>query len=359
LRQQSPARGLRIEIVDNRRSAEAADHQSTTSIDPRTSPNGMSTQSASEFSHRHSGEYGHVEIKNKSSSTACSIKHRIENTESDGTGSGSDEDILHVVTNVYTIPINNSGCGAKPIIANVKGESSEQLVNSNSSIGVRISNCPNSLLYQPIPIIQNRTLSETSGSKDTCHVFQRVVNTNCAEPCPDVTKSKFQIRSIVEIYESDNPPPSLTSPVSQQSAQQDLGYYKTSTQVNETTTKEFIALPKVKGKIKRQECPNNSHTHNFILCTHASLLSNKKRFFLLAQTFSNSQMLILNKLLYYFSTIMSILTLMFICLNHENFWYLNKLFLMHVSKNIGKVKILLFFQVICFEFSRIHGFCLH
>ena len=194
--------------------------------------------------HQHATSYQSTSNEQSSSNmTTCHIKHRIDTCEeaNSSDGSGSEEDILHVVTNVYTIPINNNS--SKPILASLAENSGNAcLDNANataSSIGVKISNNSNSLssmCYQPVT------------AKDSCHVFKRVACTSSSEqaskaqqPCADLTKSKFQIRSIVEIYESDHPPP----PSRQQSAAaQDLAFYKKSTQVNETTTKEVIPLNK-------------------------------------------------------------------------------------------------------------------
>lgn len=222
-----------------------------------------------------------IEVHNKSM-TKCSIKHRIENTEEASGSDGSDEDVLHVVTNVYTIPINGNGVvihthsppGTKPIIANCLENGGSELVGSSggpSSIGIRISNAPtNMTCYQPVPLIDSKRCGEQP--KDTCHVFKRVINEPCAVPGSDVTKSKFQIKSIVEIYESDSPPPTCQQQALPQATTQDVGFYKTSTKVNETTMKETITIPICKGT---RSLPN-AHTHyvSLVFCSelHTNML---------------------------------------------------------------------------------------
>jgi hypothetical protein len=277
LRQQSPP-GLRVQIVDNRQESgnndsESQQQQAATSARLEHTP--VAQQSMSRIEHgdqcvtQETGQFGTVEIVNKKNTT-CSIKHRIDATAGpeSSDNSGSDEDVLHVVTNVYTIPINNH---TKPLIANnsmsnATSEGNHQhddCLSASSSVGVRISNCPNSsMLYQPVPIVHNGSSSRsgeatttTTTGKDSCHVFQRIINCGDQLPQPDLAKSKFQIRSIVEIYESDAPPPVAAAHHCNAQAGQDLGFYKTSTQVNETTTKEYITVPlKAKGKQEARPC---------------------------------------------------------------------------------------------------------
>jgi hypothetical protein len=165
-------------------------------------------------------------------------------SSSEGNLSSSDEDVLHVVTNVYTIPI-------------VQKQQQQQQHHHDSSCTKQDNK------ISSITIRNCESLNKNTESKETCHSFKRVINNNSISTCGhpiikkdlvdncDLQKSKFQIRSIVEIYESDAPQPPATPPNSA-AQQENLAFFKTSTHINESIGKETISVPITKG----------THTHN-------------------------------------------------------------------------------------------------
>ena len=77
----------------------------------------------------------------------------------------------------------------------------------------------------------------------------------------DSSKSKFQIRSIVEIYENQSE--------SQQQQQQDIDLsYKTATHVQETVLKEIINEPVLKGNKTDTESRTEIISLLFLFSTH-------------------------------------------------------------------------------------------
>lgn len=207
-------------------------------------------------------------------------KHKIENIESSGSSAGSDEDVLHVVTNVYTIPIIKSNSdGAGPFIQQSQSEIhvstslDDDFMNSACSAGNyrQHHHHQEHVSATAVPIILGEPHLEMQ-SKTTTHesrkIVKRVVDSSCGddhefhehhyEQQPvvtsmtgqDFTKSKFQIRSIVEIYENELDAAAATAESSSHATENDnmTGYFKTSTQLNETTTKEVINQPIIRGK---------------------------------------------------------------------------------------------------------------
>lgn len=188
---------------------------------------------------------------------------KIENIDNGASSDGSDEDVLHVVTNVYTIPIiKSSSAGNGPFIEQSQPEmhistsvdddfinrhQQQAVINTSSSIPL--------ILGEPRLEMQSK-----SAVHETRRVVKRVIDSTQQTTTPsndqvpivtaasaaghEMTKSKFQIRSIVEIYENTD-----TQQQQQQQQQPDVGYFKASTQFQETTTKEIIGEHnKIKGK---------------------------------------------------------------------------------------------------------------
>ncbi len=172
-----------------------------------------------------------------SSSSSISNKHLFnepsgaEKNGSDPAGSeNSDDDILHVVTNVYTIPIiKSTSAGNGPFILgstkeiNVTTSCNEQFLANDhcqkSSNLLTSSNSVPVVLGEPI----NYKKTEYSSGQVPTHLAEQGGN-----------KSKFQIRSIVEIYEN---------PIEEQ--EQDKCTLKNSGYFEETTTKEIITEGKM------------------------------------------------------------------------------------------------------------------
>jgi len=173
----------------------------------------------------------------KTTQISTSNKHQIneknttQNTGTDAaTSDNSDDDILHVVTNVYTIPIMKStSAGNGPFITgstkeiNVTTSCNEEfLVNEHNQKAKNMLTSSNSVpvvLGEPI----NYRKTEYSSGQVPIHLAEQGSN-----------KSKFQIRSIVEIYEN---------PVEEQ--EQDKCTLKNSGYFEETTTKEVITEGKM------------------------------------------------------------------------------------------------------------------
>jgi hypothetical protein len=211
--------------------------------------------------------------------TSSSHTHKIENVEHSVGGGGGDEDVLHVVTNVYTIPIiKSSSDGAGPFInqsqeIQVSTSLDDDLLNSSSS-------CSKSYLHhkqqqsEPMLLGEPRVeLQSKTSSHETRTITKRIIESSSSSCMDDhhqqssssaaaaaavsslgqdFTKSKFQIRSIVEIYENQ-----LDADAAKPSGESESvsGFFKTSTQLNETTTKEVLNEPLFRGNT-----PTHKHT---------------------------------------------------------------------------------------------------
>lgn len=196
-----------------------------------------------------------------SSSTTESIRvhHLNQSTQhysdNQSDGNASDEDILHVVTNVYTIPIiKSTSAGNGPFI-----QSSQQHINTTTSFDDDILSRHHLMTQStsvPIAVGEPRLeLQSKSGqyermkriidhtsSHQTSMVEHQHMTQSMTQSGQDLSKSKFQIRSIVEIYESDQPSSNNTKEI-------DLSF-KTATHVAETIRQEIINEPVVlKGKL--------------------------------------------------------------------------------------------------------------
>jgi hypothetical protein len=190
-----------------------------------------------------------------------------ENNESDESAS-SDEDILHVVTNVYTIPIigKSVSAGNGPFILDTSSASEQQGgFHASTSVDEVVLNqqrqyyssshehqhtSSTSIPFNEPHVEVKRTVVKKVLEQSTSSDAKPVATSQVGH---DLTKSKFQIRSIVEIYE--NPSDSTEGKQQQQQQSGDVGFFKTSTQYNELTTKEVIGQPLNKGKLVRFENP--------------------------------------------------------------------------------------------------------
>ena len=179
-------------------------------------------------------------------SHTASAHHRLLTEKNSDAASGpecsSDEDVLHVVTNVYTIPI-------------IKQSSSSAATTSDSAI--------------PIALGEPRV---RSSSNETRTVIKRISDPNAtnetnassaSSQAEQVTKSKFQIRSIVEIYENQD---------ESQQAAKDVAYFNSNTQFNETITKEVVPQPQPEASKGSLENSLNLLSLLLIFCLFTLLL---------------------------------------------------------------------------------------
>ena len=175
------------------------------------------------------------------SSTSTMIKkNSLENQGTNACSDNSDDDVLHVVTNVYTIPIvKSSSAGNGPFITQ-----SNQKINITTSCDedflIRQRKTPTLIASSssvPVVLIDSHFENQckiTSSHYETQQLSKEDNGSSSDEPAIMIlqdqpVKSKFQIRSIVEIYEN---------PVETQ--EKDLGTFKTSNHYEETTIKEII-----------------------------------------------------------------------------------------------------------------------
>lgn len=213
--------------------------------------------------------------------------------ESSGS-SGGDEDVLHVVTNVYTIPIvkPSSSSDSQEIHISTTGDNefirSSGLSSTNRRCRERhehvygISDASTGgdgevdciVIASPSQINNHRQHSPhvELHSKKTCRetrkITKRVIDDAAGgtppPPGTDVTKSKFQIRSIVEIYENPIEQSSGEIERGSSSGNQSTAFFKTSTQLNEFTTKETFAEPVIQRGTNSRK---HSQTNTLLLLT--------------------------------------------------------------------------------------------
>lgn len=244
---------------------------------PTTTTTAMSGSAAANSSYQTSSSSSRIASSSAQSSTAKYISthhhHKIDTgTSSCDKGVGgdptNDEDVLHVVTNVYTIPIVKSSGGDS-------SQQQQQEIHISTSTDddfIRSSGLNNSSnrrcreRHEHVYGISGEG-GEEMGEQDyiicsppshleikkTCRETRKITKRVIEEPCStsntagDLTKSKFQIRSIVEIYENPLEAESTSicaaSSTTNNSADQSTGFFKTSTQFNEFTTKETFTEP--------------------------------------------------------------------------------------------------------------------
>lgn len=176
--------------------------------------------------------YAHTKTSQVSNSAYMQNKKSVTttqtNTNDGATSDNSDDDILHVVTNVYTIPIMKStSAGNGPFVTDSKHDlnvttSCDEAFLKNEHTQKTTKNSLTSSNSVPVaigePICYKKTVYSTD--QQPSHLAEQVSQNN---------KSKFQIRSIVEIYEN---------PIEEQ--EQDKCTLKNSGHFEETTTKEVI-----------------------------------------------------------------------------------------------------------------------
>ena len=221
-----------------------------------------STSSSSIHSHQHQHHKAqeiYLSQQQQQQFISSSHKHKIETqhnrsplvnetttppTKSKSTSGESDEDVLHVVTNVYTIPIIKSS-------STHNGVSTSTTPMTTSHTSTTLHNSMSIPIVLGEPRLDSTRIRSSSTSEQTRTVIRRVTDSEKAvqqlnqelnqssEQANGATKSKFQIRSIVEIYENQDE--------QQQQQVKDVGYFNTNTQFNETITKEVIPDLNKKG----------------------------------------------------------------------------------------------------------------
>ncbi|CAF0734079.1 unnamed protein product [Brachionus calyciflorus] len=176
----------------------------------------------------------------KSNSSAHYHVHRDFNDNSLGSSdSGSDENILHVVTNVYTIPITKTSSGQSKITS---------LDHAESQINKQLNEIKINLI-QPSESIKNESKIEK-----TEHRHHKSIDLKSSDYESSVSKSKFQIKSIVEIYESqESDDAHLREP---------MGIFKTNNQVNHTVTQTQIPIQTVKDQRQSIEVSMQSQSEH-------------------------------------------------------------------------------------------------
>ncbi|RMZ99404.1 hypothetical protein BpHYR1_011617, partial [Brachionus plicatilis] len=162
--------------------------------------------------------------------------------------SGSDENILHVVTNVYTIPLQKE-CTDQSGIDQLDSDISKKM----NEIKINLSKPDREAQDARHKSIDTNSYSILA-EKATSESF--------------LTKSKFQIKSIVEIYESQD---------ESESHQGSSGMFKSSSKVNQIRTENQIPISSHKGKAHRFILPITllpmHHTHFNLLDTKPTKFS--------------------------------------------------------------------------------------
>lgn len=252
-----------------------------------TTTTAMSGSAAANSSYQTSSSSSRIASSSAQSSTAKYISthhhHKIDTgTSSCDKGVGgdptNDEDVLHVVTNVYTIPIVKTSSGdsqQQQQEIHISTSTDDDFIRSsglnNSSnrrcrerhehvYGISGDGCGGEEMGEQDYIICSPP--SHLEIKKTCRETRKITKRVIEEPCSttsntagDVTKSKFQIRSIVEIYENPLEAESTSicaaSSTTNNSADQSTGFFKTSTQFNEFTTKETFTEPLISSSSQR------------------------------------------------------------------------------------------------------------
>ena len=218
-----------------------------------------STSSSSIHSHQHQ-HHKAQEIylsQQQQQFVSSSHKHKIETqhnrplvnettpTKSKSTSGESDEDVLHVVTNVYTIPIIKSSSTHNGVSTSTTTTSTTTPM-ATSQTSTTLHNSMSIPIVLGEPRVDSTRIRSSSTSEQARTVIRRVTDSEksvqqlnqelnqSSEQANGATKSKFQIRSIVEIYENQD------EQQQQQQQAKDVGYFNTNTQFNETITKEVI-----------------------------------------------------------------------------------------------------------------------
>lgn len=190
-------------------------------------------------------------------------------------GNASDEDILHVVTNVYTIPIiKSTSAGNGPFLQTSQSNLNQttsfdddllsrqhqhHTITSSTSVPISVINGAEPYMKRIIDSTSHQQTSTISTHEHLHHHHHQ----SMTQSGQDLAKSKFQIRSIVEIYENQ---PEGASSAAAAANEIDLSF-KSATHVEETTRHEVITEPLIKGKhthTLKQHSTTNNHALRLI-----------------------------------------------------------------------------------------------
>ena len=208
--------------------------------------------------HQHHQQNHHQQQQQIHQINTCH-KHTIEKEDSQSTD-GSDEDILHVVTNVYTIPILKSSkitissdCGngdqsfqeihtsALPLVANSDWQNgqvnschlaSASSMSAGESATSRVE-CTAAIDASASSPCQRKYLQQQQQQQQQHPSIKPIVTSKIGQ---EFAKSKFQIHSIVEIYENN----SNDSDVEQKAGDSNdhVAFLNTNSKYDDTTTRE-------------------------------------------------------------------------------------------------------------------------
>lgn len=139
--------------------------------------------------------------------------------------SSSDENILHVVTNVYTIPLQKT-CTDQSSIDQLESN----LCKKMNEIKINLSK----------PADEETKSSRVEHKSFDTNTYSILSDNKTSSNESQMTKSKFQIKSIVEIYESQN---------DSEAHQGTTGHFKSSDKFYHTISENKIPINVIKGKL--------------------------------------------------------------------------------------------------------------
>lgn len=169
------------------------------------------------------------------------------NNDNYSSDSSSDENILHVVTNVYTIPLQKA-CTDQSGIDQLDSDITKKM----NEIRINLSRPGEETYESQTARVEHRSFDTNSYSIQTDKTSES-----------HMTKSKFQIKSIVEIYESQD---------ESELQQGSTGLFKTSNKVNQIISEKQIPIYSVKGKPHHSTNPAINTAYGHFL--HHTLLLN-------------------------------------------------------------------------------------
>jgi hypothetical protein len=173
---------------------------------------------------RHHQHVAYLHSRHEQVTTSSNNNNNSNHINADSSGEHSDDDVLHVVTNVYTIPISN----------NNNSNSNAIELNGGGGGGVEVTHKTTEREKRIVRRVIDATKSEDS---DNLLVKSNLLSNNSN----DLTqKSKFQIRSIVEVYERDDDDDDDLGDNNNEN--DDDAKYTTNTKVEETTIKEYVPV---------------------------------------------------------------------------------------------------------------------
>lgn len=224
------------------------------SSSPKTTASSVASQSglykiksSQNFNNSHKQTFENVDDENVNALNASISSASSTNSSSSSSNNGSDEDVLHVVTNVYTIPIvKSTSSGDGPFVQqsvrethSSKNQNDDLMKSRQSSSHFQSSSKatrsePHAEMQSKLQSNESRKIVTHSSSSTKMDAASHTFNHANSNQNSNSTKSKFQIRSIVEIYESQS------DDQKKHPNDEHSGTFKTSSKLNETIIKEII-----------------------------------------------------------------------------------------------------------------------